>query len=104
MMFKVVCDFVDLQDDKNRYNVGDEYPRVGLEVSEERIDELSGRNNLFGRPLIEKVYNEDVEDESEGVEYPDELQAFEEVMPAPEDVPLEAEVADSQKKKEKKTK
>ena len=54
-MYKVIKLFTDLQDDNFKYEVGDEYPRVGLEVTDERIAELSGKNNKQGVPLIKKV-------------------------------------------------
>jgi len=49
--------WVDLQDNKYKYKQGDVYPREGLEVSEERIKELSGINNKLGEVLIQKVEN-----------------------------------------------
>lgn len=54
-MHKVLVYFKDLQDNRYAYNAGDTYPRKGLEVSEERIAELSGSNNKMGKPLIEFV-------------------------------------------------
>lgn len=62
-MYKVIKAFYDLQDRKgtkngnvfHSYNVGDMFPRKGVEVSEARIDELSGKNNAQGEPLIEAV-------------------------------------------------
>lgn len=62
-MYKVVQFFHDLQDyttTKNgtvyhAYNVGDTYPRRGYEPSEERIKELSGKDNIRGVTLIELV-------------------------------------------------
>ena len=55
-MYKVVKTFVDLQDGAHRYNVGDAFPRNGLEVSNKRLAELSSVNNRQGVPLIvEKV-------------------------------------------------
>jgi hypothetical protein len=54
-MYKVINFFTDLQDDNHAYNVGDVYPRKGLEVTAERITELSGGNNKQGKPLIAKV-------------------------------------------------
>lgn len=53
-MYKVVKFFVDLQDNNHPYNVGDVYPRKGLEVTEERLAELAGVNNKQGVPLIAK--------------------------------------------------
>lgn len=62
-MYTVIKHFFDLQDftkTKNgvvyhEYNVGDEFPRKGHEVSEERIAELAGENNKQGTPLIKAV-------------------------------------------------
>lgn len=62
-MYKVIQFFHDLQDyttTKNgtvyhAYNVGETYPRRGYEPSEDRIKELSGKDNIRGVPLIELV-------------------------------------------------
>lgn len=62
-MYKVIQFFHDLQDfttTKNgtvyhAYDVGDTYPRRGYEPSEDRIKELSGKDNIRGVPLIELV-------------------------------------------------
>lgn len=54
-MHKVIKTFADLQDGNHVYNVGAEFPRKGVEVTEERLAELSSSNNLQGVPLIEKV-------------------------------------------------
>jgi hypothetical protein len=54
-MLKVIKYFTDLKDNGYAYNVGDTYPRKGLEVSDERIAELSGHENKQGTPLIEEV-------------------------------------------------
>ena len=54
-MYKVIKYFTDLQDNSCPYNVGDIFPRAGLEVSDERIAELSGEDNIQGEPLIKKV-------------------------------------------------
>ena len=61
-MYKVIQFFHDLQDyttTKNgtvyhAYDVGDTYPRDGYKPSEDRIKELSGRDNIRGIPLIEE--------------------------------------------------
>lgn len=55
MMYKVIEFFADLQDNNHEYNVGDTFPRVGVEVSEERCAELAGRQNKRGIPLIKEV-------------------------------------------------
>ena len=54
-MYKVIKLFADLQDNNYIYKEGDVYPRKGLEVSEERIAELAGSNNLQKQPLIAPV-------------------------------------------------
>lgn len=55
MGYKVIAYFQDLQDEKYEYNVGDTFPRKGLKVSEERLAELSGKDNKRGIELIKKV-------------------------------------------------
>jgi hypothetical protein len=57
-MFKVVKLFTDLQDDNFKYEVGDEYPRLGLKPSLARIEELKGSDNKQGTPLIVEVTDE----------------------------------------------
>lgn len=54
-MYKVIKHFVDLQDKNHSYNVGDDFPRVGMSVTEERLAELAGNDNKQGVPLIKKV-------------------------------------------------
>lgn len=55
MTNKVIKYFTDLQDSNHEYNEGDVFPRKGKEVSEERLTELSTKNNRQGTPLIERV-------------------------------------------------
>lgn len=70
-MYKAIALFTDLQDNGFRYEVGDEYPRLGLKPSLVRIAELSGPNNKRGIPLIEEcedmealeIASEDVKEE-----------------------------------------
>lgn len=65
-MYKVIKGFHDLQDatkTKNgnvyrEYKAGDEYPRKGFKVSEERLKELAGKDNKQGTPLIEEIKEE----------------------------------------------
>lgn len=57
-MYKVIRFFTDLQDGEHPYNVGDTFPRSGLSVSEQRLQELSGRNNLQQKQLIKMVDDE----------------------------------------------
>lgn len=56
--YRVVKYFTDLQDDEHVYHVGDAYPRDGVDVTDSRVKELLGDENLQGQPLIEKVNDE----------------------------------------------
>lgn len=60
-MYRVIEYFEDLQDDNYGYNPGDAFPRKGLEVSEDRLHELSTDSNKRGKVLIEVVEEEDAE-------------------------------------------
>ena len=55
MSYKVIHYFTDLQDFNHPYKVGDTFPRLGLKVSNERLEELASNKNKQGKPLIEKV-------------------------------------------------
>lgn len=63
-MYKVVEFFTDLQDNNHPYQAGETFPRDGLEVSEERLAELSGTNNKRGIALIKKATKSAPEDEN----------------------------------------
>lgn len=69
MSHKVIKDFKDLQDKNHIYRAGDKYPRKGR-GKKERLEELSGSDNLRGEPLIEEVDHveetKNVEEEGEG--------------------------------------
>lgn len=54
-MYKAISFFIDLQDNNHHYNVGDTFPRKGMEVTKERLAELAGKDNKQGKPLIELV-------------------------------------------------
>lgn len=54
-MYKVIKLFTDLQDNDHLYNVGDVFPREGMDVSLDRLTELSSEQNLQHTPLIEFV-------------------------------------------------
>ena len=54
-MYKVIKHFVDLQDNNHKYDVGDTYPRKGLNVLQSRINELASHKNKQKTPLIEEV-------------------------------------------------
>lgn len=53
--YEVIAFFTDLRDYDHPYNVGDEFPRQGVTVSEERIAELLSSRNKQRRPLIKAV-------------------------------------------------
>ena len=55
MSYKVIHYFTDLQDFNHPYKVGDTFPRLGLKVSNERLEELASSKNKQGKPLIEKM-------------------------------------------------
>ena len=54
-MYKVIKHFVDLQDNNHKYDIGDTYPRKGLNVLQSRINELASNKNRQGVPLIEEI-------------------------------------------------
>ena len=54
-MYKVIKPFTDLQDNNYKYDVGDTYPRKGLNVLQSRINELASDKNLQKTPLIEEI-------------------------------------------------
>lgn len=54
-MYRVIKHFVDLQDSNHKYDIGDIYPRKGLNVLQSRINELASNKNRQGVPLIEEI-------------------------------------------------
>ena len=54
-MYKVIKSFTDLQDNNYKYDVGDTYPRKGLNVLQSRINELASDQNKQNTPLIEEI-------------------------------------------------
>ncbi len=54
-MYKVIRYFVDLQDNGHGYNIDDTFPREGLEVTPERLAQLTSCNNRRKTPLIALV-------------------------------------------------
>ena len=59
MVYKVIRYFTDLQDNDHPYNVGDTFPRDGLNVTAERAAELASRDNAQRTPLIVAVDTDD---------------------------------------------
>lgn len=60
-MYKAILFFKDLHDNRFEYRPGDVFPRSGLKVSQERLDELATNKNRRGKPLIEKVEETETE-------------------------------------------
>ena len=54
-MYKVIRHFTDLQDGGHPYQVGDVFPRPGLDVTAARLEELAGVKNRQRTPLIQSV-------------------------------------------------
>jgi hypothetical protein len=54
-MYRVIRDFTDLQDNRRLYEKGQTYPREGYSPSEDRLKELSSKNNKNGKVYIKKV-------------------------------------------------
>ena len=70
-MYRVVKFFRDLQDNNHAYHVGDTFPHDGMEVSIDRLTELSTDKNRRKMPLIELV-KEPVDDFMNPPEEPEE--------------------------------
>ena len=66
MAYKVIRYFEDLQDNNHPYTEGDIFPREGLSVSDNRIKELSGSDNLQKTPLIRKIRERTTEPKNSG--------------------------------------
>ena len=54
-MYKVIRYFTDLQDNDYPYYEGDTFPRDGMTVTRQRLEELASKNNKQRVPLIEKA-------------------------------------------------
>ena len=62
-MYKVIRYLRDAQDNRRAYNVGDTFPREGMTVSQERINDLVNGNNFQQVPLIAYVPDKDAKKE-----------------------------------------
>lgn len=72
MSYKVIHRFTDLQDFNHLYNVGDVFPRIGMKVSQARIDELASSKNKLKTPLIEIEKDTKIDDFSQYMNPPEE--------------------------------
>ena len=77
MSYKVIHRFTDLQDFNHLYNVGDLFPRIGMKVSQSRIDELASCKNKLKTPLIELEKDKNNDDFSQYMNEPDETKETE---------------------------
>lgn len=65
-MYIVISSFKDLTDNEFEYVVGDPFPREGRaidEISKERLEQLTSKNNKKGRILIKNIASDEVETE-----------------------------------------
>ena len=72
MSYKVIHRFADLQDFNHLYNVGDAFPRIGMKVSQSRIDELASSKNKLKTPLIKLEKDKKIDDFSQYMNPPEE--------------------------------
>lgn len=77
MSYKVIHRFADLQDFNHLYNVGDLFPRIGMKVSQARIDELASSKNKLKTPLIELENDKKIDDFSQYMNEPVETNGLE---------------------------
>ena len=77
MSYKVIHRFTDLQDFNHLYNVGDVFPRIGMKVSQSRIDELASGKNKLKTPLIEIEKDTKIDDFSQYMNKPEETKETE---------------------------
>lgn len=77
MSYKVIHRFADLQDFNHLYNVGDVFPRIGMKVSQSRIDELASGKNKLKTPLIELEKDKKIDDFSQYMNEPEETKETE---------------------------
>ena len=98
-MYRVIKFFRDLQDKNHVYHVGDIFPHDGMEVSNDRLAELSTEANRRHVPLIEYVEDEVVE--AEDVAEDTTKEPAEDFMNPPEEAeqPLEEEAPKPKKKR-----
>lgn len=81
MRYIVVKDFSDIQDDRHVYHAGDIFPRMGFEVSEDRVAELASKDNKRGEILIKAIDAEpEGSQELEIRPVSDETEVFDEII------------------------
>lgn len=81
MQYIVIKDFSDIQDDRHVYHAGDTFPRMGFEVSDERVAELASKDNKRGEILIRAMKAErKAPQEPEIRPVSDETEVFDEII------------------------
>lgn len=81
-----------MQDNKHVYHAGDTFPRMGLEVSDERVAELASKSNKRGEILIKAI-----DAERKAPQEP-------EIQPVSNETEVFDEIIDKEKKSPKKRK
>ena len=80
MKYTVIEAFVDLQDGNHVYRVGDEFPRLGHDVTLSRINELASADNRIGSPLITlgevKKVDEKTEEKADELSFNEKVKAL----------------------------
>ena len=79
-MYIVVKDFTD-RIDKHIYRAGDKYPRSGVDVSDDRVAELTSKNNMRGEVLVEVVEKAEISPENDETEIVEEVVVEEKKQP-----------------------
>ncbi|OME59479.1 hypothetical protein [Paenibacillus odorifer] len=54
-MYRVIRKFKDLKHDEYVYQIGDMYPKEGIDVSKARLKELSTTKNKYKKIYIEEI-------------------------------------------------
>lgn len=72
MKYVVVTDFTD-KNDKHIYRAGDTFPRSGVEVSAERVAELTSKDNMRGEVLIKVMQERKVQPKKKEIDKTEEI-------------------------------
>lgn len=107
-MYKAIVQFTDIKDHDHKYLPGDIYPRAGLEVSPERLEELASDKNRRRRPMIrlevvkgekQPENNKPVEDIKPEIEAPGVKEPVENFINPPEEREADEEPVKDEKPK-----
>lgn len=79
-MYIVVKDFTD-RIDKHIYRAGDKYPRSGVDVSDDRVAELTSKNNMRGEVLVKVVEKAEISPKNDETEIAEEVVVEEKKQP-----------------------